>query len=184
MLTLLKWWNTSLNNHESWPNMTSPTHQMISQDSISICCVYLLREQASLPSKLRYFSSIQHSARHKLSKYSISFSLSHFPPPPPCVCTMWCDIETYSSPVHMLATPVPPDILDYPTSTDMVVREGSNVTLKCAARGSPQPNIIWRREGGEPIALTGQREGSTKLKMKMQFYLSALLSVLCCCYYF
>lgn len=30
---------------------------------------------------------------------------------------------------------VPPDILDYPTSTDMVVTEGSNVTLRCAATG-------------------------------------------------
>lgn len=54
---------------------------------------------------------------------------------------------------------VPPDILDYPTSTDMVVREGSNVTLKCAARGSPTPNITWRREGSEPIAIHGGREG-------------------------
>lgn len=54
---------------------------------------------------------------------------------------------------------MPPDILDYPTSTDMVVREGSNVTLKCAARGSPQPNITWRRESGESIAIGGQREG-------------------------
>lgn len=57
---------------------------------------------------------------------------------------------------------VPPDILDYPTSTDMVVREGSNVTLKCAARGSPTPNITWRREGSEPIVISGQREGGGK----------------------
>lgn len=54
---------------------------------------------------------------------------------------------------------VPPDILDYPTSTDMVVREGSNVTLKCAARGSPTPSITWRREGSEPIVISGHREG-------------------------
>jgi Immunoglobulin domain len=47
----------------------------------------------------------------------------------------------------------------------MVVREGSNVTLKCAARGSPQPNIIWRREGSEPIAITGQREGKQRKLM-------------------
>lgn len=55
--------------------------------------------------------------------------------------------------------PVPPDILDYPTSTDMVVTEGSNVTLKCAATGSPTPTITWRREGGEPISLPGGVEG-------------------------
>lgn len=55
---------------------------------------------------------------------------------------------------------VPPDILDYPTSTDMVVREGSNVTLKCAATGSPTPTITWRREGGEPIPIPNGTEGN------------------------
>ncbi|KAJ4433254.1 hypothetical protein ANN_15513 [Periplaneta americana] len=57
---------------------------------------------------------------------------------------------------------VPPDILDYPTSTDMVVREGTNVTLRCAATGSPQPNITWRREGGEPIPLGNGQETIAK----------------------
>lgn len=41
----------------------------------------------------------------------------------------------------------------------MVVREGSNVTLKCAATGSPTPNITWRREGGERIMLHGGSDG-------------------------
>jgi len=54
---------------------------------------------------------------------------------------------------------VPPDILDYPTSTDMVVREGTNVTLRCAATGTPQPSITWRREGGETIPLGNGQEG-------------------------
>lgn len=54
---------------------------------------------------------------------------------------------------------MPPDILDYPTSTDMVVREGTNVTLRCAATGSPPPTITWRREGGESIMLPGAGEG-------------------------
>lgn len=48
---------------------------------------------------------------------------------------------------------VPPDILDYPTSTDMVVQEGSNVSLRCVAAGSPEPSILWKREDGEPIFL-------------------------------
>lgn len=56
-------------------------------------------------------------------------------------------------------TAVPPDILDHPTSTDMVVREGSNVSLRCAASGSPTPNITWRRESGEIIPLGNQVEG-------------------------
>lgn len=55
--------------------------------------------------------------------------------------------------------PVPPDILDYPTSTDMVVRELSNATLRCVANGSPQPNIIWKREGGAPLFLPSGKEG-------------------------
>jgi len=54
---------------------------------------------------------------------------------------------------------VPPDILDYPTSTDMVVREGTNVTLRCAATGSPPPTVTWRREGGESIPLGSGQEG-------------------------
>lgn len=54
---------------------------------------------------------------------------------------------------------MPPDILDFQTSTDMVVREGSNVTLRCAAAGSPPPVITWRRENGEPISLSNGIEG-------------------------
>ncbi|XP_017786979.1 PREDICTED: neuronal growth regulator 1-like [Nicrophorus vespilloides] len=72
-----------------------------------------------------------------------------------------CQINTdpMKSQVGYLDVVVPPDILDYPTSTDMVVREGSNVSLRCAARGSPEPTIAWRREGGEAIPLgNGQEE--------------------------
>lgn len=58
---------------------------------------------------------------------------------------------------------VPPDILDYPTSTDMVVREGSNVNLRCVAKGSPEPSITWRRETGEPLKLLTGEEGDYNL---------------------
>ncbi|CAH2014071.1 unnamed protein product [Acanthoscelides obtectus] len=54
---------------------------------------------------------------------------------------------------------VPPDILDYPTSADMVVDEGSNVSLKCIAKGSPEPSIIWKREDGELIRFSNGTEG-------------------------
>ncbi|KAL2734019.1 neurotrimin-like isoform X1 [Vespula squamosa] len=53
----------------------------------------------------------------------------------------------------ILLCTVPPDILDDETSTDMVVREGSDVTLRCSATGSPAPNITWRREDGQQILL-------------------------------
>lgn len=65
---------------------------------------------------------------------------------------------------------VPPDILDYPTSNDMVVKEGSNVTLKCEATGSPEPTIIFRREDGEPILLPGNIEGKWNYKLYYSYY--------------
>ncbi|XP_059474409.1 opioid-binding protein/cell adhesion molecule homolog isoform X3 [Neocloeon triangulifer] len=75
-----------------------------------------------------------------------------------------CQINTdpMKSHVGYLEVVVPPDILDYPTSSDMVVREGSNVTLKCAASGSPQPIIQWRREDGGmiPVSQVPSVEGS------------------------
>lgn len=61
--------------------------------------------------------------------------------------------------IDVCIVPVPPDILDYPTSTDMVVREGSNVTLRCAATGTPEPTVTWRRETGGIITLSSLREG-------------------------
>ncbi|XP_026830850.1 neurotrimin isoform X2 [Ooceraea biroi] len=64
-----------------------------------------------------------------------------------------CQINTdpMKSQIGYLQVVVPPDILDYDTSADMVVMEGRNVSLRCAATGSPAPNITWRREDGQPI---------------------------------
>ncbi|XP_077285265.1 lachesin-like [Arctopsyche grandis] len=50
---------------------------------------------------------------------------------------------------------VPPAIIDNKTSTDMVVREGNNVTLGCKAAGYPEPYVMWRREDGEDINYNG-----------------------------
>ncbi|KAK0079050.1 hypothetical protein PV325_001790, partial [Microctonus aethiopoides] len=56
-------------------------------------------------------------------------------------------------------TILPPDIIDHETSTDMVVREGSNVTFRCSATGSPAPNITWRREDGQIFLGNDQKDG-------------------------
>ncbi|XP_034253657.1 neurotrimin-like [Thrips palmi] len=71
-----------------------------------------------------------------------------------------CQINTdpMKSQQGYLDVVVPPDILDYPTSTDLVVRELSNATLRCVANGSPQPNITWKREGGAPLYLPSGKE--------------------------
>ncbi|CAB0008084.1 unnamed protein product [Nesidiocoris tenuis] len=64
-----------------------------------------------------------------------------------------CQINTdpMKSQVGFLDVVVPPDIVDVGTSTDMIVREGANVTFTCSASGSPAPNITWRREAGQTI---------------------------------
>ncbi|XP_044002273.1 neurotrimin-like isoform X2 [Aphidius gifuensis] len=65
-----------------------------------------------------------------------------------------CQINTdpMKSQTGVLDVVVPPDIIDNETSTDIIVRENSNVTLRCSARGSPTPNITWRREDGNEIS--------------------------------
>uniref|UniRef100_A0A182KF14 Ig-like domain-containing protein n=1 Tax=Anopheles christyi TaxID=43041 RepID=A0A182KF14_9DIPT len=64
-----------------------------------------------------------------------------------------CQINTdpMKSQMGYLDVVVPPDILDYPTSQDMVVLEGANVTLTCAATGVPEPTVNWKREGDKSI---------------------------------
>lgn len=59
-----------------------------------------------------------------------------------------CQINTdpMKSQLGYLDIVVPPDILDRGTSTDQTVREGASISLTCAATGSPQPQITWRRE--------------------------------------
>lgn len=55
---------------------------------------------------------------------------------------------------------MPPDIIDYETSHDMVVEEGQNVTLTCSAFGLPEPTIEWRREGKKPLMSIGSEEST------------------------
>ena len=47
---------------------------------------------------------------------------------------------------------VPPTIEDSTSSSDVIVREGSDLTLTCQARGSPTPSVKWRREDGRKIS--------------------------------
>ncbi|XP_042896243.1 lachesin-like [Parasteatoda tepidariorum] len=66
-----------------------------------------------------------------------------------------CQVNTVpmKSQIGYLDVLVPPDILEEGSSSDVIVREGSNVTLTCKAVGYPTPNITWRREDNEPIPL-------------------------------
>ena len=61
-----------------------------------------------------------------------------------------------------------PDILYNETSNDTIVAEGASVTLRCEARGYPEPIVTWRREDGAPIVL---RNHQTPIRSKMQIHI-------------
>lgn len=50
----------------------------------------------------------------------------------------------------------PPDISDEESSTDTTIHEGRDVTLRCTARGNPNPRIFWRRDDGNAIRLRSE----------------------------
>ncbi|XP_065310188.1 lachesin-like [Dermacentor albipictus] len=71
-----------------------------------------------------------------------------------------CQVNTgpMRSQVGYLDVLVPPDIEASESSSDVLVREGSNVTIVCRAKGYPAPRITWRREDGTPIAMGNWQE--------------------------
>ncbi|XP_037273583.2 lachesin-like [Rhipicephalus microplus] len=71
-----------------------------------------------------------------------------------------CQVNTVPmrSQVGYIDVLVPPDIVGSESSSDVLVREGSNVTLSCRAKGYPAPRITWRREDGTPIAVGNWQE--------------------------
>ncbi|CAM1319851.1 Uncharacterised protein r2_g2819 [Pycnogonum litorale] len=66
-----------------------------------------------------------------------------------------CQINTIPMKSHsgFLDVVVPPDIIDEETTSDVVVQEGSNVSLRCRATGYPDPSITWQREDGTQIPM-------------------------------
>ncbi|XP_055339634.1 lachesin-like isoform X2 [Paramacrobiotus metropolitanus] len=56
---------------------------------------------------------------------------------------------------------VPPLILANETTEHVVVREASNVSLKCAASGHPRPTISWVREDNMYITPKGEEKALT-----------------------
>uniref|UniRef100_A0A1B0CW35 Ig-like domain-containing protein n=2 Tax=Lutzomyia longipalpis TaxID=7200 RepID=A0A1B0CW35_LUTLO len=66
-----------------------------------------------------------------------------------------CQINTVTAKTQFgyLHVVVPPNIDDSLSSSDIIVREGSNVTLKCRATGSPTPTVKWKRDDNSKIAI-------------------------------
>ncbi|KXJ82496.1 hypothetical protein RP20_CCG012393 [Aedes albopictus] len=84
-----------------------------------------------------------------------------------CVCVYLCEppnlginaqksITIIWGRVQLDRVEVPPAIVESLTSNDMVVREGTNVTLTCKAKGFPEPYVMWRREDGDEMAIGGE----------------------------
>ncbi|XP_036322406.1 lachesin [Rhagoletis pomonella] len=66
-----------------------------------------------------------------------------------------CQINTVTAKTQygFVKVVVPPNIDDALTSSDVIVREGDNVTLRCKAKGSPEPSIRWKRDDGNKIVI-------------------------------
>nr|XP_042898889.1 lachesin-like isoform X1 [Parasteatoda tepidariorum] len=71
-----------------------------------------------------------------------------------------CQVNTVPmlSQIGYLDVVVPPDIIDTDSSSDVLAREGSDVTLVCKAKGYPSPTISWRREDYQPVAAGNWQE--------------------------
>ncbi|OXA64235.1 Lachesin [Folsomia candida] len=66
-----------------------------------------------------------------------------------------CQINTETAKTQFgyLHVVVPPNIDDSMSSSDIIVRENSNVSLQCHATGSPTPVVKWRREDGGDLRI-------------------------------
>jgi Immunoglobulin domain/Immunoglobulin I-set domain len=66
------------------------------------------------------------------------------------------DLIIYQKVYLQVVVPVPPVIIESMTSNDMVVREGTNVTLSCKAKGFPEPYVMWRRVDRNEMSIGGE----------------------------
>jgi len=77
-----------------------------------------------------------------------------------------CQINTEPmvSQIGMLEVVEAPDILYNETSNDTITMEGASATLRCEARGYPEPTLTWQREDKQPIVLRDSSGGSMRVK--------------------
>ncbi|XP_050497158.1 lachesin-like isoform X2 [Diabrotica virgifera virgifera] len=66
-----------------------------------------------------------------------------------------CQINTVTAKTRFgfLHVVVPPNIDDSLSSSDAIVREGSNETLTCKATGFPTPSVKWKRDDNTKITI-------------------------------
>ncbi|XP_071552926.1 uncharacterized protein [Panulirus ornatus] len=84
-----------------------------------------------------------------------------------------CQVNTDPalSQVGLLQVVVPPNIMDEQSSnSEIQVREKANVTLRCAARGNPEPRIMWKREDGAMIVTNTRNPGLRSTAPRAEVY--------------
>ncbi|GIY29941.1 lachesin-like protein [Caerostris extrusa] len=84
-----------------------------------------------------------------------------------------CQINTVpmKKQIGYLDVVVPPQFNQSDRSTEVLAREGTNVTLSCAVTGHPQPIVTWQRKM-DSLSLLDQRTiKSRKCRMKERTWL-------------
>ncbi|ERL94773.1 hypothetical protein D910_12047 [Dendroctonus ponderosae] len=68
-----------------------------------------------------------------------------------------CDVNIKEENLNYFANKqviqIPPNIDDSLSSSDVIVREGSNETLFCKATGFPEPSLKWKRDDGAKFSI-------------------------------
>lgn len=59
---------------------------------------------------------------------------------------------------------VPADFIAEETSGDIMVPEGGTARVCCRAKGSPEPQVMWRREDSGDIVIRNSNGSKTKGK--------------------
>lgn len=78
------------------------------------------------------------------------------------ICILIYALMIYGADNFACIFAVPPNIEDALTSTDVVVREGVDVMLRCRASGSPEPSVKWKRDDNSKISINKNVSGKYK----------------------
>lgn len=68
----------------------------------------------------------------------------------------------------LIHSAVPPNIDDSLSSSDVIVREGSNISLRCRASGSPKPVIKWKRDDNSRITISKNHIGKLRRRIEKE----------------
>ncbi|GFR28084.1 lachesin-like protein [Trichonephila clavata] len=78
--------------------------------------------------------------------------------------------------IGYLDVEVPPYIIEELSSSDIFAREGATVTLKCFAKGHPEPKLSWHREDYK-LGSAGNWQKSNFAQSKFKVIVSLLILI-------